>query len=222
MVSILLAGPEPISGPPRGPEPLPPRLAAPIRHPLHVPGHHLGPRPQVPGRLEVAVLLGSLGLHQLAAAPFGDPRFLFQDPEILSSFYYSLSKILEREDYRSLPGWDKFYKEYMTCIDHVIIALKKKDDAQARKCLTQIRKEIGKISGRLKENIAEVFRRASINKASRIYEHGISMERTAKLLGITMYELADYAGGNKGITDVPESKTVGEKERIKLVMEMFR
>ena len=135
---------------------------------------------------------------------------------------YSLSKILEREDYRSLPGWDKFYKEYMTCIDHVIIALKKKDDAQARKCLTQIRKEIGKISGRLKENIAEVFRRASINKASRIYEHGISMERTAKLLGITMYELADYAGGNKGITDVPESKTVGEKERIKLVMEMFR
>lgn len=135
---------------------------------------------------------------------------------------YSLSKILEREDYRSLPGWDKFYKEYLSCIDNVIIALKKKDDEKAREFLIKLRTEIGKISGRLKEDITEVFRRASINKASRIYEHGISMERTAKLLGINMYELAEYAGGNKNITDVPESKTISAKERIKIAMEMFK
>lgn len=134
---------------------------------------------------------------------------------------YSLSKILERENYRSLPGWKEFYKEYVLNIDKIIAALKKADDVAARVFLARIRKAIGKVSGKLKENIAEVFRKASINKASRIYEHGISMERTAKLLGITMYELADYAGANKEITDTPEGKTIGEKERIKLVMRMF-
>jgi hypothetical protein len=136
---------------------------------------------------------------------------------------YSLSKILEREDYKSLPGWNKFYKEYVKCIDQIIIALKKKDDESARKYLAQIRKAISTTSGgRLKENITDVFRRASINKASRIYEHGISLERTAKLLGINMYELAEYAGGNKEITDAPENKTIDAKSRIKIAMEMFR
>jgi len=116
---------------------------------------------------------------------------------------------------------NKFYKEYVLCIDEIIAALKKKDDAAARVFLARIRKAISRVSGKLKENIVDVFRKASINKASKIYEHGISMETTAKLLGITMYELADYAGANKEITDTPEGKTISEKERIKLVERMF-
>ena len=72
----------------------------------------------------------------------------------------------------------------------------------------------------MKKNIQDVFRKASVNKASRIYEHGISMGKTAKLLGITMWELADYAG-KTGISDVSESKTLDVKSRIKLAMEMF-
>ena len=47
------------------------------------------------------------------------------------------------------------------------------------------------------------------------------MEQTAKLLGITMFELADYAG-KTGISDVPESKTLDAKSRIKLAEEIFR
>ena len=46
------------------------------------------------------------------------------------------------------------------------------------------------------------------------------MEQTASLLGITLYELADYVG-KTGISDVPENKTMDTKERIKLAMEMF-
>ena len=42
-----------------------------------------------------------------------------------------------------------------------------------------------------------MFRRARINKASRIYEHGISLAQTAELLGITQWELMKYLGQTK-------------------------
>ena len=45
------------------------------------------------------------------------------------------------------------------------------------------------------------------------------MEKTAKLLGITVWELSSYAG-QKDI-DVPESKTLSTRARIKLAMRMF-
>ena len=47
------------------------------------------------------------------------------------------------------------------------------------------------------------------------------MEKTAKLLGITIYELAGYAGQAR-IEDVPLENTMDERKRIKLAMEFFR
>lgn len=133
---------------------------------------------------------------------------------------YSLSKIIERKDYRKYPGWGKFYKLCVDSIDKSIVAVSKDDDKKLRENLRLIRQAIGKLSGKLKVYIQEVFRRASINKASRIYEHGISMERTARLLGISMFELSEYAG-QTGISDVPLAKTKDVQERIKLAVEMF-
>ena len=46
------------------------------------------------------------------------------------------------------------------------------------------------------------------------------MEQTARLLGISQYELAEHAG-KTGIPDVPENRTRDTKSRIKLAMEMF-
>ena len=147
---------------------------------------------------------------------------LTNDPDniAVAVIVYSLSKILEREDYKKLPGWDDFYRTYMNTIDKIIISLKKNDEKMIRENLKLVRKSINKLSGKLKTYIQEVFRKASINKASRIYEHGISMERTANLLGVSMFELSEYAG-QTGISDVPLGKTLGVKKRLKLVMEMF-
>jgi hypothetical protein len=133
---------------------------------------------------------------------------------------YSLSKIIERESYRKYSGWEQFHKLSVDSIDKAIVAVNKGNDKELKENLTLIRKAIGKLSGKLKKYIKEVFRKASINKASRIYEHGISMERTASLLGITMYELSEYAG-QTGISDVPLAKTLGVKKRLNLAMEMF-
>jgi len=145
-----------------------------------------------------------------------------QDPDniAVAVIIYSLSKIIEREDYRKYPEWNQFYKTMISLINNSIIALKKDDEKKFKDDLKLVRQSINKLSGKLKIYIKDVFRRATINKASRIYEHGISMEKTASLLGITMFELAEYAG-QTGIPDVPENKTLSVKTRIKLAMEMF-
>ncbi len=142
-----------------------------------------------------------------------------QDPDniAVAVIVYSLSKIIERK----YSGADNFYKTIISAIDNSIIAIKKNDEKKFKENLELVRKSINKLSGDLKKYIQDVFRKASINKASKIYEHGISMEKTAKLLGITMFELAGYAGQTE-ISDVREGITFDVRLRIKLAMEMFK
>jgi len=72
----------------------------------------------------------------------------------------------------------------------------------------------------LKIYIKDVFRKAQINKASRIYEHGISMEKTAKILGISVWELSEYVGKTR-IDDINLGITTPIRKRIKLAEEVF-
>ncbi|MBD3247150.1 hypothetical protein GF378_00840 [Candidatus Pacearchaeota archaeon] len=147
---------------------------------------------------------------------------LTQDPDniAVAVIVYSIGKILERENYKKLKGWNSFYKITIDSLERAVEDIKKKDDKKFRKDIETIRKAINKISGKLRKYIQEVFRNAQINKASRIYAHGVSMAQTAKLLGITMFELADYAG-KTGISDVPSTTTMNAEKRIKLAMDMF-
>jgi len=169
-----------------------------------------------------AVLKGDAAKVRSLSNQTTNTASLTQDPDniAVAVIVYSLSKIIQREDYKQFPGWNEFYKIYIGSIDKIIDAIKRKDDVAYRKNIQLIRNAIGKISGKLKDYIQDVFRSASINKASRIYEHGIAMEKTANLLGVTMFELAEYAGKGKH-ADVPEAKTADVKSRIKLAMEMF-
>jgi len=147
---------------------------------------------------------------------------LTNDPDniAVAVIIYSLSKIIEREDYKKLPGWNRFYGIYIGTIDRIIDALKRKDDEDFRKDIMLIRTAIEALSGKLRVYIQDVLRKAMINRASKIYEHGISMEKTASLLGITLFELADYAG-SKELADVSQIKIVDVRARIKMAMEMF-
>ena len=147
---------------------------------------------------------------------------LTQDPDniAVAVIIYTLSKIIEREDYKKLPGWDKFYKIHLDSIAKKIDALKRGDDDAFRKEIVRIREAMNSLSGRLKTYIQDVLRKASINKASKLYEHGISMEKTASLLGITLFELASYAGQKEDI-NVQQTRTIDVKSRIKLAMDFF-
>lgn len=144
-----------------------------------------------------------------------------QDPDnvAIAVVVYSLSKIIERPNYRSQKGWNKVYQSIVTGIENTITALERKDSEHLTHHIEGLRKRLEGFSGSLKRYIQDVFLKASINKASKIYEHGISMEKTAKLLGVSLWELASYAGQRMEDSDL--EKTVSTKQRIKLAMEFF-
>jgi hypothetical protein len=139
----------------------------------------------------------------------------------LAVIVYSLSKIVERENYKQLPGWKNFYGKINIFLDKTIKDIENKDYDAFKKDFKKIRSTIESLSGKLKKYIKDLFRKAEINKASRLHEHGISMEQTAQLLGISMYELADYVGKTE-ISEAPESQTMNVKQRIKLAERFFR
>ncbi len=147
-----------------------------------------------------------------------------QDPDniLVAVVVYSLSKIIEREEYKRYSGWKEFYKTLLYNIDKTIASLKKNNEEAIKKNLKNIRSAVGKLSGKLKKYIQDVFWKAKINKASKIYEHGVSMEKTASLLGITMFDLAEYVGQKEEISEIPLIKTADVKSRIKTAVEMFK
>lgn len=133
---------------------------------------------------------------------------------------YSLGKVLEKDYYRNLKDWHSFHKKIDLYLDKSIGDIQKNNPETFRKDFKILRGSIENISGKMKKYIREVLRNSEIKKASKIHEHGISMEQTAKLLGISMYELADYVG-KTDVSNVPENRTMTTKKRIKLAMEIF-
>lgn len=148
---------------------------------------------------------------------------IYQDMDniIVAVVIYSVSKIIERSNYRDYPQWKPFIQSLKSHLEHAHNALEKDDLSRFRFEIKKIRKAISKLSGNFKYHIQDVFRKAEINKASRIYEHGISMAQTSKLLGVSIWELAEYAG-NTGIGEVDLNKTLSEKKRVEIAMNMFK
>lgn len=159
--------------------------------------------------------LEDLSDQTIHAATTGD-----EDNILIAVIVYSLGKILSRQDYRTLKGWDGFQKIIISSLKCSINDIKQGNDNKFRKDFLFIKKAINKISGKLKTYIKDVFKRAEIHKASRIHEHGISVEKTAKMLGITMFDLQNYTG-QTGISDVPLNQTIDVKTRIKYLEELF-
>ena len=144
-----------------------------------------------------------------------------RDPDIISVavIIYSLSKLIERDQYRKEKNWNRFYSDYRKNIKDMIIRLEKNDINGFRKEVNANRKLIQSLTGRLKMYISDVFKKARINKASEIYGQGISMEKTAKILGVSLWELAEYTGQRSN--DYNLSITMPIKERVKIAKEVF-
>jgi len=133
---------------------------------------------------------------------------------------YALSKLIERRDYLKIKNWDKLANEIAYDFTSAIKAAMQNDDEGFNGALLKARKDLEEFSPDFKNYIQEVIRKASINKASKLYEHGISLGQTANLLGITNWELAEYAGQSKSM-EVGNEKTISEKERAELAMNFF-
>ncbi len=145
-----------------------------------------------------------------------------QDADVIAVavIIYSLSKMIEREDYKTEKNWKQFYKDYLRTINNMIKALEKNNHKEFHNQIELNRKLLSKLSGNLKRDMKDVFNRAKINKASKIYEHGISMEKTAKILGITLWELAEYSG-RSNFKHVNLGVTMPLEKRLALAREIF-
>jgi len=132
---------------------------------------------------------------------------------------YSMSKIIERRDSTKVKNWSDFVKRFNSFLDLAIKALKDNKQDKYESYLIMARNALISISVNLKPYIQEVFRKASINKASKLYEHGLSLGKTADLLGVTQWELADYTGQRDHDENV--FNTFDVKKRAKMALEFF-
>ena len=148
---------------------------------------------------------------------------IYQDMDsiTIAVIVYAFYKILTRPDYEKYEDWPYFLKTVDSSLGKAINDLEKDSMEDFREDMQAIRKIVAKLSGNFKIYVDEVFRKALISKASRIYEHGISMEKTASLLGITLFELAEYTG-RTGIADVNLGITLDIEQRLKKAMEFFK
>lgn len=133
---------------------------------------------------------------------------------------YSISKLIERDDYMKIEEWDSLIKRFNYILDNAIEELKNENYSNYQKQIQKAREILESASINLKPYIQDVLKKAAINKASRIYEHGISLEQTAKILGVSIWELSDYIG-QKTSAETKETKTMDTKKRARMAMEFF-
>ncbi len=148
---------------------------------------------------------------------------IHQDPAniIVAVLIYSISKILQRESYRRLEGWDDFYQQLISNWALMTKASEKNDYNETVRYAGEIRASLNNITGHLGEYIKDIFRKAEINKAFKLYEHGLSSAQTAQLLGINLWDLASYIGQSK-VHEMNISDSKSEVERIKEVEDFFK
>jgi predicted HTH domain antitoxin len=163
----------------------------------------------------------SFELHELSNKTIHSAS-LIQDPGsiTLAVIVYSLGKLIERGDDKRIKRWGGFEKKVDSLTDLAVIALNEGKYEVYVSYLEKIRKTITSISANLKRYIQEVLRKASINKASKIYEHGISLGQTAKLLGVSEWELSEYAG-QKHIDTREYENPEKIKKRAAMALEFF-
>lgn len=130
---------------------------------------------------------------------------------------YALSKLVERQETLKIPRWPEATKKiqsYLTLAQKAVLAEK---EAQFEEYMQRIRTTLTSLSINLKPYLQGVLQKASINKAGKIYEHGISLGKTAQLLGISQWELSDYATQK----DDPYHSTINTKTRAQTALEFF-
>ena len=147
---------------------------------------------------------------------------IFQDKEsvTIAVVMYSLGKIYERPRYKDYKDWGLFSNNVLTKLRLAADYLNKNDLKGYEINIKEIFNFVEKLSSKLKDYAKEVIEKAKVSKASRLHEHGLSLGRTAEILGISKWELSQYVGGT-GIADVDENMTKDIKTRLKFTRGLF-
>jgi hypothetical protein len=154
----------------------------------------------------------SFGLHQLSDHTVHNAS-IFQDEDsiLIAVVTYALSKIIERgSDVRLIAK----------ILDSAAESLKKDDLGAYRDQIKRIVERISSVDYKMRLYIRNVIEQAEIKKGFKLFDHGISAARAAKVLGISQWELMGYIGKTNVFDEnIP---ALGVKERIALARRLFR
>ncbi len=137
---------------------------------------------------------------------FTDNKALFE----LALIAYAFSKLLRKQHFRELPGWDSFKKS---------MAYYLKKEIQKESTLESMQETLSQVLERIREfdeqagNYAvDVVHHARVKQASRMYALGLSLSRACEIAGVSKAELIDYVGTTK-IHERPFTQTKSVRER---------
>jgi hypothetical protein len=139
---------------------------------------------------------------------------IFQDEYSISIavVVYSISKILLHDRKRAGKFVDLLERaERFMRIDNL---------GEYKKMVGQMMGLISSIDSRFGSYVDNVITQAQVKKGSKIYDHGISLGQAASILGVSQWELMQYAGHTKTADTMYERPDVIEK--IKFTRGLFR
>jgi hypothetical protein len=130
---------------------------------------------------------------------------VFQDKDSITVAVtiYALSKL-----YRYSKDVDKFV------LPHLANAVKYLESGDLNKYDSEIKciiKDISEKDEKTKFYIQEVLEMAQIKKASRMFEHGISLGQVADALGISIWDITEYVGKTRIVDQFDNKSDIGSK-----------
>lgn len=138
---------------------------------------------------------------------------IYQDEYSISTavIVFAMSKIIQRENYID-ARIISILKKAVTHLQHYKVNKYTKD-------IHKLIALLSKTDSQLNLYIQHIIDEANVKKASKIYEHGISLGQTAQLLGISQWELMGYVGHTKIPDTFIEKVTI--KKRIEHTNALF-
>ncbi|MBD3259262.1 hypothetical protein GF371_01365 [Candidatus Woesearchaeota archaeon] len=147
---------------------------------------------------------------------------IYQSDEVVSLaiVVYSLSKICERNELHPLANWQKFLEKIEYHLKNARQNLNRDKINSYMKDLSSLIDVISSVDEKIKMYVVQVLEKAKLKKGSKIYEHGISIQRISELLDINLWELSNYVGHTQ-IIDKEEIK-FDAKNRLNLAKKIFK
>ena len=116
---------------------------------------------------------------------------IFQDEDSVTAaiVVYAIAKTCQR-----YAGESAKLPNFVPMLERAKYLLSGKNDAKYREIMRALIGSVRKFDERLGLYIEEVLSKAAMKKGQHMYEHGLSVGRTAELLGISRWELLSYLG----------------------------
>ena len=154
----------------------------------------------------------SFGLHQISNRNVHNAS-IFQDEDsiMVGIVMYALSKVIQRAKI------DKNYiaKQLASAKEGL-----KMDDVRAyRKAMQKITARITEVDIKMGTYVTSVIEQAQLKKGFKLFDHGISVARAAKVLGVSQWELMDYIGKTNVFEE--SATRVDIRNRLQLARKLF-